>query len=81
MKTYLFTGRSCWACKQLKPKFATFCADHGITYNIVDCEEEEILAEKYNVRDIPTIIQDRGDDIVRITGYKNDMGSEFLRLL
>ena len=60
MKILYFGAEHCCQCKAVKPKFIEAATKHGLKegsdYEFVDAEENEDLAVKYNVRNLPTIV-------------------------
>lgn len=71
MKYLKFTGSWCSPCKQLAPIMEQV-KQHGIKVEEIDVDDQSDLAEKYNIRSIPTVIlDDNGREINRLVGVKN----------
>jgi thioredoxin 1 len=58
MKTILyFSAEWCGPCHKFKPFFeAQQKAYESISFNVIDCELNEYLADKYDVQKLPTIV-------------------------
>ena len=56
-KYYLFTTKTCPNCKMAK----TFLDGAGISYEVVDAEEQVDLVKKYGIRQAPTLVVAEGD--------------------
>lgn len=77
MKKAIYFGAAwCGQCKVFKPKFEAECKRLGLDYEIIDVEENEGLATKYSVRNIPFIVAVRNEQ-VQVKG----MAAEILPLL
>lgn len=68
MKIYKFYADWCMPCKQLSKKI-----DNSDLKNVIisiNCDEDEELCNKYNVKNIPTILvtTDNGIELGRISG-------------
>ena len=51
-----FWATWCGPCKMMKPVLESFEEDTGIVIGKVDADENQSLAEKFNVGSIPTIL-------------------------
>ena len=64
---YLFTTKTCPNCRLAK----SFLDKAGVTYRIVDAEENRELVENYGVRQAPTLIVAHGENILRFANASN----------
>jgi thioredoxin 1 len=53
-----FTAEWCPPCKALKPTLAALAAEYGAAVEIVlvDIDEDQLTAQRYDVRAMPTIV-------------------------
>lgn len=67
MKVLYFGATWCGQCRVAKPKIESVCKEKGLTLEYIDCMENEELASKYGVRNIPYIIvvDDNGEVVQR----------------
>jgi thioredoxin 1 len=71
MKYLKFTGSWCSPCKQLKPIMEQV-KQQNIKVEEIDVDDQSDLAEKYNIRSVPTVIliNNNGVEINRLIGVK-----------
>lgn len=71
MKYLKFQASWCSPCKQLAPIMEQV-KQHGIKVEEIDVDDQSYLAEKYNIRSVPTVIltDDKGSEINRLIGVK-----------
>lgn len=58
----------------MKQKFYDACKEHGVTFEIVDVEDEEGVARsiKYGIRNVPTLVFMRnGKEVGRAKGNES----------
>ena len=55
-KVYYFTATWCGPCKTLKPIVQQAIAETGANVSIIDVDMAPELAEKHQIRSVPTII-------------------------
>lgn len=68
-----FTARWCAPCKVMEPVLAALATEyHGrVRLAAVDVNDEPVIAEKYNVRSMPTLVVFRdGREVGRIVGSR-----------
>lgn len=69
LKILEFTSDWCSGCKVMEPILKEVCTNLDIKLVEVDVDEDEDLVITYNVRNIPTLVFIKNDEIVdRITG-------------
>ena len=59
-----FTAEWCGPCSQQKPIVKEFVEENDIQYREVDVEQNKKLAGKHNIRSLPTIMVDDGENII-----------------
>lgn len=66
MTKYYFSASWCAPCKVLKPKII----DSGKAILIMDVDQHQDLAKKYNIRSVPTVViaDDNGLEVQRASG-------------
>lgn len=71
MKYLIFKSSWCSPCRQLSPIMEQV-KQHGIKVEEIDIDDQSDLAEKYNIRSVPTVvlISDNGVEINRLIGVK-----------
>ena len=62
-----FTAAWCGPCKMFKPTVQAVSAETGVGINYIDVDQQQDLAQKYNVSSVPTIIVENGGNVV----YRN----------
>jgi thioredoxin 1 len=68
-----FTAKWCGPCRQMEPVLAALSREYGgrVTFAAVDCDDEPQLAQRYNVRSMPTFVVVRdGREVGRIVGAR-----------
>lgn len=66
MKKILKFGTShCGMCKKVSEVFDR----EGIVYEEIDCEKDEVLAERYNIRNVPVVVVQREEGIEVYANY------------
>lgn len=55
-KVMYFGAPWCGQCKILKPNFLEECKRLGVEYELIDVEEKEEVAYKFQVRNLPTLV-------------------------
>ena len=71
MKILQFTADWCGACKMMKPKLQEFATEMGdrIQLEVINVDTDQEATDKYNVRNIPTFIFIKNEEIVeRLVG-------------
>jgi putative thioredoxin len=69
----LFTAAWCTPCKALKPTLAKLAEDYRgrIAFTEVDCDREQDVAQRFDVRSVPTIVLERdGREVGRTVGAR-----------
>ena len=57
-----FTASWCAPCKMLAPVLKTLeSAYPSVTFEVIDIDDNELLAEQYNIRSVPTVIIFNGE--------------------
>lgn len=60
MKILYFGASHCGQCKVLKPNFIKECQRLGLEeakdYELIDAEENMELSDKYDIRNLPTVV-------------------------
>lgn len=64
---YLFTTKTCPNCRLAK----SILDRAGVTYRVVDAEENQKLVENYGIRQAPTLIVVRGGNVSRFANASN----------
>ncbi|MER7445040.1 thioredoxin family protein [Micromonospora avicenniae] len=64
MKLIRFTAAWCGPCKTLGPVLDAVAARHGVPVEVVDVDASPGLAERHNVRSVPTVVLLDGDRTV-----------------
>lgn len=71
-KLLFFTMRGCSACKAIKPIVEKEAPEKGYDVKYVDMDDEEgaYMADKFNIRNLPTLIvlDEQGVEIKRAVG-------------
>ena len=69
-KLIKFEAPWCNQCKALKPTLEKVMKGFSdVTLEIVDCDEHEDIAQKYNIRNLPTLVYLKDDkEIGRLFG-------------
>ncbi len=62
---YLFTTKTCPNCKLVKEYL------NNVDYMLVDAEENPELAQKYKIRQAPTLVVINGDDVTKYANASN----------
>jgi len=62
-----FTATWCGPCKMFKPTVQTVSAETGVSINYIDVDQQQEVAQRYNVSSVPTIIIENGGSVV----YRN----------
>ena len=66
MKKYIYIGAEwCGPCRVFKPKFESFCKSKNLEYEIFDADEDESKIEKYNIKNVPTIIIEENGSVIK----------------
>lgn len=68
MKIIYFGATWCGQCHVLKPQVQAFCKEKNIELVEYDAEKDEDKAEEYNIRNLPTVIVENGEQTMRATG-------------
>lgn len=63
-KIYYFGAEWCPQCNAIYPQFKHFCEIMNIEHEFIDAEGNDELVTKYNIRNLPTIIAVRNDEVV-----------------
>jgi thioredoxin len=69
-----FTAAWCGPCKQMEPVLAALGKEYAgrVTIQTVDVDHEQLLAQQFNVRSMPTLVLLRdGREIGRTVGTRN----------
>ncbi len=66
-KVYLFTTKTCPNCRLAKSYLDTA----GVAYRVVDAEEHQSLVENYGVRQAPTLVVVRGENVLQFANASN----------
>lgn len=70
-KVVFYSAPWCSGCTKMKPKFYDTCKSLGVSFEIVDVEDEDGVARsiKYNIRNVPTLVfMKNGREIGRAKG-------------
>ena len=62
-----FTATWCGPCKMFKPTVQAVSAETGISINYIDVDQQQDMAQRYNVSSVPTIIVENDGSVV----YRN----------
>lgn len=68
MKIIYFGGTWCGQCHVLKPQVQAFCKEKNIELVEYDAEKDGDKVAEYNIRNLPTVILEDGECIIRATG-------------
>ena len=69
-KIIMFSASWCAPCQRTKPAFNTLKESvGGLEYQLVDVDEQEQLAEQYNIRSVPTFVLLKDNiEVARMSG-------------
>jgi len=69
-KIIMFSATWCAPCQRTKPVFNTLKESaNGVQYELVDVDEQAHVAEKYNIRAVPTfVLLKDNQEVARISG-------------
>jgi thioredoxin 1 len=69
-KIIMFSATWCAPCQRTKPVFNTLKESaNGVQYELVDVDEQEHVAEQYNIRAVPTfVLLKDNQEVARISG-------------
>lgn len=69
-KIIMFTGAWCQPCQRTKPHFSALKeSTTNVECQLVDVDEQEHLAVRYNVRAVPTFVLLNGEnEVARMSG-------------
>jgi thioredoxin-like negative regulator of GroEL len=69
-KVIMFSAAWCQPCQRTKPAFNLLKeSSTDVSYEIVDVDENEALAQKYNIRAVPTfLLLKEGNEVARASG-------------
>ncbi len=84
MKTILyFSAEWCGPCHKFKPVFEAHQKAHeSISFNVIDCDLNEHLADKYEVQKLPTIIfLHNGVEVARVLGVNEQKLADAITML
>lgn len=76
-KIYYFGAEWCPQCVAIYPQFKQFCDIMNISYEHIDAEENDELVTKYNIRNLPTIIEINNKEEVIYRGVGHDGFTQF----
>lgn len=62
-----FTATWCGPCKMFKPTVQAVSAETGVSINYIDVDQQQDMAQRYNVSSVPTIIVENDGNVV----YRN----------
>ena len=68
-----FTAKWCGPCKQMEPVMATLAKEYAGRVKVVavDVDDEQLIAQQYNVRSMPTFVLVRdGKEVGRVVGTR-----------
>jgi thioredoxin 1 len=68
-----FTAKWCGPCRQMEPVLAALSQEYAgrAAFAQVDCDDEPLLAQRYNVRSMPTfVVVHDGHEVGRIIGAR-----------
>ena len=70
MKTIkYFSATWCGPCKTFKPIMQEVAGENSMIVEVIDVDQEQNKAVKYNVRSVPTtVIEENGVEVDRIVG-------------
>lgn len=71
-----FSAIYCHPCKILNPMFERMKAkvDSNVKFSYIDIDEHSEIAQKYNVRSVPTVvIENNGVEVNRIIGLQQEI--------
>ena len=64
IKVEYFGASWCGQCRVFRPRFEEVCAGLGIELSVHDVEDEESLAQKYGIRNVPYVIVLRDEEVI-----------------
>jgi thioredoxin 1 len=68
-----FTAKWCGPCRQMEPVLDALSREYAgrVQFAAVDCDDEPLIAQRYNVRSMPTFVLVRdGREVGRIVGAR-----------
>lgn len=66
-----FTAAWCGPCKAFGPVFKAFAEKNGLEVREIDIDSDPDMAERYDIRSVPTVVVVEGDnEVKRIVGAK-----------
>lgn len=73
LKVLKFEADWCGACQKMKPVFSSVAgSSDGVSFQSIDIDRQASLADRYGVKQIPTIVAVKnGREVGRLTGYQN----------